>query len=57
MSADARTAVLDRIRAALNEDPPASAEEIDAEWQALPRAFEQVPQLSLEAKLELLETG
>ncbi len=55
MSTEARTAVLDRIRTALKDRPTTSAEAIQAEWEALPREYDQAPRLSLEAKLDLLE--
>lgn len=55
MSVDARTAVLDRIRKASKTDASATRVEVQSEWAALPRAYEQTSRLNPEAKLDLLE--
>jgi L-lactate dehydrogenase complex protein LldG len=55
MSVDARQAMLNRIRSALNDCPPASPAAIEAEWEALPREYDQASRLSDEARLQLLE--
>ncbi len=55
MSVDARRAILERIRSALEDCPPADPAAIKAEWDALPREYDQAPRLSVEARLQLLE--
>jgi L-lactate dehydrogenase complex protein LldG len=55
MSVDARTAMLERIRSALKDCPPPGAAAIEAEWEALPRAYDQACRLDDEARLDLLE--
>jgi L-lactate dehydrogenase complex protein LldG len=55
MSDDARAAILGRVRTALSDCPPANQPAIEAEWEALPREYDQAARLSVEARLELLE--
>ena len=55
MSVDARAAILGRVRTALSDCPPANQPAIEAEWEALPREYDQAPRLSVEAKVTLLE--
>jgi L-lactate dehydrogenase complex protein LldG len=55
MSIDARTAMLDRIRTALKDCAPATPAAIAAEWEVMPREYDQSSRLSDEAKLVLLE--
>ncbi len=55
MSDVARTAVLDRMRKALKHGTPAGPPAIEAEWEALPREYDQAWRLDLEARIKLLE--
>ncbi len=55
MSDDARTAVLDRIRAAWKDRLPATPAAVSADWEALPREYDQLPRLTIEARLHMLE--
>ena len=51
----ARTEILRRVRAALHEQPEASAETIGAEWELIPRNYQRAATLSHEEVLEMLE--
>ncbi len=55
MSEDARKSVLDRIQSALADRLPLSRAQMLTDWQAIPRAYEQIASLSAEALLDLLE--
>ncbi|RRA49189.1 LUD domain-containing protein [Acidipila sp. EB88] len=55
MNADARSVVLGRIRAALNDHPQADAAQLNAEWLALPRDYNQQGHLTEAERLDLLE--
>ncbi len=55
MSVNARATVLERIRTALKDRPPAGPAAIEAEWEALPREYDQAPRLTIDAKLDLFE--
>lgn len=55
MNSDARSAMLGRIRSALGESAASLAATAGADWESIPRDYDQVATLIDKQKLELLE--